>query len=97
MCAEQLTSGDLPFVPESGLRIGQTVLTGRQKGPVKGAPVRTGCYRQQRRRACIATRYTPFPRRAGVKSLAVAWKRERRWLRRSLRGWGRAGVGASLM
>ena len=29
--AVELTSGDLPFVPESGLRIERSVLTGRQK------------------------------------------------------------------
>jgi hypothetical protein len=29
--AVELTSGDLPFVPESGLRAEQSVLTGRQK------------------------------------------------------------------
>ena len=29
--AVELTSGDLPFVPESGLRIEQSILTGRQK------------------------------------------------------------------
>jgi hypothetical protein len=29
--AVELTSGDLPFVPESGLRMGRSILTGRQK------------------------------------------------------------------
>ena len=29
--AVELTSGDLPFVPESGLRIERSILTGRQK------------------------------------------------------------------
>lgn len=29
--AVELTSGDLPFVPESGLRVGRFILTGRQK------------------------------------------------------------------
>ena len=29
--AVELTSGDLPFVVESQLRIGQSILTGRQK------------------------------------------------------------------
>jgi hypothetical protein len=29
--AVELTSGDLPFVPESGLRVEQSILTGRQK------------------------------------------------------------------
>lgn len=29
--AVELTSGDLPFVPESGLRAERSVLTGRQK------------------------------------------------------------------
>ena len=29
--AVELTSGDLPFVSESGLRIEQSILTGRQK------------------------------------------------------------------
>jgi hypothetical protein len=29
--AVELTSGDLPFVPESGLRVKQLILTGRQK------------------------------------------------------------------
>jgi hypothetical protein len=29
--AVELTSGDLPFVPESGLRVEQLILTGRQK------------------------------------------------------------------
>ena len=29
--AVELTLGDLPFVPESGLRIERSVLTGRQK------------------------------------------------------------------
>jgi hypothetical protein len=29
--AVELTSGDLPFVPESGLRIERLILTGRQK------------------------------------------------------------------
>jgi hypothetical protein len=29
--AVELTSGDLPFVPESGLRMERSVLTGRQK------------------------------------------------------------------
>ena len=29
--AVELTSGDLPFVPESGLRVGRPILTGRQK------------------------------------------------------------------
>ena len=29
--AVELTSGDLPFVRDTGLRIGQPVLTGRQK------------------------------------------------------------------
>ena len=29
--AVELTSGDLPFVPESGLRVERSVLTGRQK------------------------------------------------------------------
>jgi hypothetical protein len=28
---EELTSGDLPFVPESGLRVERSILTGRQK------------------------------------------------------------------
>ena len=27
----ELTSGDLPFVPESGLRVERSILTGRQK------------------------------------------------------------------
>jgi len=29
--AVELTSGDLPWVPESGLRVEQSILTGRQK------------------------------------------------------------------
>ena len=29
--AVELTSGDLPFVPESGLRVERSILTGRQK------------------------------------------------------------------
>jgi hypothetical protein len=29
--AVELTSGDLPFVPESGLRMERSILTGRQK------------------------------------------------------------------
>ena len=29
--AAELTSGDLPWVPESGLRVEQSILTGRQK------------------------------------------------------------------
>ena len=29
--AVELTSGDLPFVPESGLRVERFILTGRQK------------------------------------------------------------------
>lgn len=29
--AVELTSGDLPFVPESGLRVKRFILTGRQK------------------------------------------------------------------
>ena len=29
--AVELTSGDLPFVPESGLRVERSMLTGRQK------------------------------------------------------------------
>jgi len=29
--AVELTSGDLPFVPESGLRVGRSTLIGRQK------------------------------------------------------------------
>jgi len=29
--AVELTSGDLPLVPESGLRVEQSILTGRQK------------------------------------------------------------------
>jgi hypothetical protein len=29
--AAELTSGDLPFVPESGLRVERSILTGRQK------------------------------------------------------------------
>jgi len=29
--AVELTSGDLPFVPKSGLRMGRPILTGRQK------------------------------------------------------------------
>jgi hypothetical protein len=29
--AVELTSGDLPFVPELGLRVGRPILTGRQK------------------------------------------------------------------
>ena len=29
--AIELTSGDLPFVPESGLRVERSILTGRQK------------------------------------------------------------------
>jgi len=29
--AVELTSGDLPYVPESGLRVEQSILTGRQK------------------------------------------------------------------
>jgi hypothetical protein len=29
--AVELTSGDLPFVRESGLRMGRSILTGRQK------------------------------------------------------------------
>jgi hypothetical protein len=29
--AVELTSGDLPFVPESGLRVERSTLTGRQK------------------------------------------------------------------
>jgi hypothetical protein len=29
--AVELTSGDLPFAPESGLRVERSILTGRQK------------------------------------------------------------------
>jgi hypothetical protein len=29
--AVELTSGDLPFVPETGLRVERSILTGRQK------------------------------------------------------------------
>ena len=29
--AVEITSGDLPFVPESGLRVERSILTGRQK------------------------------------------------------------------
>ncbi len=29
--AVELTSGDLPFVPKSGLRVERSILTGRQK------------------------------------------------------------------
>jgi hypothetical protein len=29
--AVELTSGDLPFVPDTGLRLEQSILTGRQK------------------------------------------------------------------
>jgi hypothetical protein len=37
--AVELTSGDLPFVPESGLRMERSVLTGRQKS-AEGVVVR---------------------------------------------------------
>ncbi len=39
--AVELTSGDLPFVPDSGLRIERSILTGRQKSAegVVGAQV----------------------------------------------------------
>jgi hypothetical protein len=39
--AVELTSGDLPFVPESGLRVGRPILTGRQKSAA-GVVVRQG-------------------------------------------------------
>jgi hypothetical protein len=38
MKAVKLTSGDLPFVPESGLRVERSILTGRQKS-AKGVVV----------------------------------------------------------
>ena len=41
--AVELTSGDLPFVPESGLRVERSILTGRQKsaaGVLAGQPVK---------------------------------------------------------
>ena len=37
--AVELTSGDLPFVPESGLRVERSILTGRQKS-AEGVVVR---------------------------------------------------------
>jgi len=45
--AVELTSGDLPFVPDSGLRVEGSILTGRQKSaegiliPVYGMKART--------------------------------------------------------
>ena len=35
--AVELTSGDLPFVRDSGLRVERSILTGRQKSAIYGA------------------------------------------------------------
>jgi hypothetical protein len=47
--AVELTSGDLPFVRDSGLRVERSILTGRQKS-AEGVVVRIACESRQERR-----------------------------------------------
>jgi hypothetical protein len=58
--AVELTSGDLPFVPESGLRVERSTLTGRQKSAegivvsLSGTKVRTVPYEGIKREGVAA-------------------------------------------
>src|SRR5450759_1023532 len=56
--AVELTSGDLPFVPESGLRMERSILTGRQKSAA-GVVVRQRMKAQTVLRKCNGSRSFP--------------------------------------
>jgi len=64
--AVELTSGDLPFVPESGLRVEGSILTGPQKS-AKGVVAWIACESRKERR----------PERSGASRLMGAASKRR--------------------